>query len=76
MMVRFVLLHPGKETGGNLFGLWTDNREAVLHVVLGPAIGYFSLTTLLQLLSYFSTAFFYITFVMALFIYTQTVIEQ
>ncbi|KAL9972639.1 hypothetical protein ACROYT_G018986 [Oculina patagonica] len=39
MMERLVLLHPGKETGGNLFGLWTDNREAVLHVVLGPAIG-------------------------------------
>lgn len=39
MMEWLVLLHPGKETGGNLFGLWTDNREAVLHVVLGPAIG-------------------------------------
>lgn len=39
MMVHLVLLHPGKETGGDLFGLWTDNQEAVLHVVLGPAIG-------------------------------------
>lgn len=39
MMTGLVLLHPGKETGGNLFGLWTDFREAVLHVVLGPAIG-------------------------------------
>ena len=39
MMERLVLLHPAKETGGNLFGLWSDNQEPVLHVVLGPAIG-------------------------------------
>lgn len=39
MMARLVLLHPKKETGGNLFGLWSDNQEPVLHVVLGPAIG-------------------------------------
>ena len=39
MMRQLVLLHPAKETGGNLFGLWSDNREPVLHVVLGPAIG-------------------------------------
>lgn len=39
MMRHLVLLHPAKETGGNLFGLWSDNQEPVLHVVLGPAIG-------------------------------------
>lgn len=39
MMVRLVLLHPVKETGGNLFGLWTDEQEPVVHIVLGPAIG-------------------------------------
>jgi len=39
MMKRLVLLHPAKETGGNLFGLWSNNQEPVLHVVLGPAIG-------------------------------------
>ena len=39
MMVGLVLLHPFKETGGNLFGLWTDNQEPVVHIVLGPAIG-------------------------------------
>ena len=38
-MKEFVLRHPAKETGGNLFGLWTDNGEPVLHIVLGPAIG-------------------------------------
>lgn len=38
-MASLVLLHPAKETGGNLFGLWTDNDEPVLHIVLGPAIG-------------------------------------
>ena len=38
-MADLVLLHPAKETGGNLFGLWTDNDEPVLHIVLGPAIG-------------------------------------
>jgi len=39
MMERLVLLHPVKETGGNLFGLWTDDQEPVVHIVLGPAIG-------------------------------------
>ena len=39
MMARLVLLHPFKETGGNLFGLWTDEQEPVVHIVLGPAIG-------------------------------------
>lgn len=39
MMVHLVRLHPAKETGGDLFGLWTENQEPVLHVVLGPAIG-------------------------------------
>ena len=38
-MKKLVLRHPAKETGGNLFGLWTDDGEPVLHVVLGPAIG-------------------------------------
>ena len=38
-MADLVSLHPAKETGGNLFGLWTDNDEPVLHIVLGPAIG-------------------------------------
>ena len=38
-MADLVSLHPGNETGGNLFGLWTDNDEPVLHIVLGPAIG-------------------------------------
>lgn len=39
MMAHLVLLHPAKETGGNLFGLWTDGQEPVVHIVLGPAIG-------------------------------------
>ena len=39
MMTKLVLRHPAKETGGNLFGLWSDNQEPVLHVVLGPAEG-------------------------------------
>ena len=38
-MKELVLRHPAKETGGNLFGLWTDNGEPVLHIVLGPANG-------------------------------------
>ena len=28
-MADLVSLHPAKETGGNLFGLWTDNDEPV-----------------------------------------------
>lgn len=39
MMKKLVKLHPAKETGGNLFGLWNNNEDPVLHVVLGPAIG-------------------------------------
>ena len=39
MMGRLVKLHPAKETGGNLFGLWNDNQEPVVHIVLGPATG-------------------------------------
>jgi len=39
MVVQLVVLHPAKETGGNLFGLWSDIQEPVLHVVLGPAVG-------------------------------------
>ena len=38
-MKELVLRHPAKETGGNLFGLWTDKEEPVLHIVLGPANG-------------------------------------
>ena len=38
-MRELVWLHPAKETGGNLFGLWTDDQEPVLHIVLGPAKG-------------------------------------
>ncbi|KAJ7393006.1 hypothetical protein OS493_008254 [Desmophyllum pertusum] len=35
-MQKLVLEYPHLETGGDLFGLWTSNGEAVLHVVLGP----------------------------------------
>ena len=38
-MKQLVLRHPAKETGGNLFGLWTHDQEPVLHIVLGPAKG-------------------------------------
>lgn len=38
LMKDLVKLHPAKETGGNLFGLWNNNEEPVLHVVLGPAV--------------------------------------
>lgn len=36
MMVSLVLKYPDLETGGDLFGLWTTNGDAVLHVILGP----------------------------------------
>ena len=36
MMVSLVLKYPNLETGGDLFGLWTTNGDAVLHVILGP----------------------------------------
>ena len=36
MMETLVLEYPHLETGGDLFGLWTSNGDAVLHVVLGP----------------------------------------
>ena len=36
MMVSLVLQYPDLETGGDLFGLWTTNGDAVLHVILGP----------------------------------------
>lgn len=36
MMVSLVLNYPDLETGGDLFGLWTANGDAVLHVILGP----------------------------------------
>ena len=38
-MKSWVRLHPKRETGGNLFGLWTANEEPVVHIVLGPAEG-------------------------------------
>ncbi|PFX11384.1 hypothetical protein AWC38_SpisGene24917, partial [Stylophora pistillata] len=36
MMRELVLRHPNVETGGDLFGLWTSDGDAVLHMVLGP----------------------------------------
>lgn len=36
MMEGLVLRYPNVETGGDLFGLWTSDGDAVLHVVLGP----------------------------------------
>ena len=36
MMVNMVLKYPDLETGGDLFGLWTTNGDAVLHVIFGP----------------------------------------
>jgi len=36
MMQNLVLRYPHLETGGDLFGLWTTEGDAVLHVVLGP----------------------------------------
>ncbi len=35
-MEALVLKYPNLETGGDLFGLWTSDNEAVLHIVLGP----------------------------------------
>ena len=36
MMSDLVLRYPNLETGGDLFGLWTTDGNAILHVVLGP----------------------------------------
>ena len=36
MVQELVLLYPDVETGGDLFGLWTTESDAVLHIVLGP----------------------------------------
>lgn len=36
MMSKLVLRCPNVETGGDLFGLWTTEGDAVLHIVLGP----------------------------------------
>lgn len=36
MMTNLVLRYPNLETGGDLFGLWTTDGNAILHVVLGP----------------------------------------
>ena len=35
-MEKYVRAYPHLETGGDLFGLWTSNGDAVIHVVLGP----------------------------------------
>lgn len=39
MMEDLVLRYPDIETGGDLFGLWTSEGDAVLHIVLGPGQG-------------------------------------
>ena len=36
MMEELVLRYQDVETGGDLFGLWTTDGDAVLHIVLGP----------------------------------------
>lgn len=36
MMEELVLQYPDVETGGDLFGLWTNEGGAVMHIVLGP----------------------------------------
>lgn len=36
MMENLALRYPHLETGGDLFGLWTNEGDAVIHVVLGP----------------------------------------
>ena len=36
MVQKLVLRYPDVETGGDLFGLWTIEGDAVLHIVLGP----------------------------------------
>ena len=36
MVQKLVLHYPDVETGGDLFGLWTTEGDAVLHIVLGP----------------------------------------
>ena len=36
MVQKLVLLYPDVETGGDLFGLWTTEGDAVLHIVVGP----------------------------------------
>ena len=35
-MKKYIRAYPHLETGGDLFGLWTSNGDAVIHVVLGP----------------------------------------
>ena len=39
MMEDLVLRYPDIETGGDLFGLWNTEGDAVLHIVLGPGQG-------------------------------------
>ena len=39
MMQDLVLRYQHLETGGDLFGLWTNEGDAVIHVVLGPGQG-------------------------------------
>lgn len=33
---KYILAYPHLETGGDLFGLWTTNGDAVIHIALGP----------------------------------------
>ena len=35
-MEKWVLQYPDRETGGDLFGLWSNQDNAVIHIVLGP----------------------------------------
>ena len=35
MVQKLVLLYPDVETGGDLFGLWTEDSEPVIHLVTG-----------------------------------------
>ena len=39
MLEDLVLRYPDIETGGDLFGLWTTEGDAVVHIVLGPGQG-------------------------------------
>ena len=38
MMENLALRYPHLETGGDLFGLWTNEGDAVIHVLLGPPL--------------------------------------
>ena len=38
-LVWLVLQKPDIETGGDLFGLWSDKQTAVVQLILGPGKG-------------------------------------